>query len=152
MSALVVETRADPVHRSLGEGGWGTPEEDAATLTLLRAPAAIAAACFLGGAVLGQAVWSSATPAARTFAVLRCLAVGVVCIPFLLPSKHYRAGRSAMRFWIVAAAAAASARSIQLVVSLYPLPLGSWLIAAAVQAGLMATVWLAVYAVRSRQS
>jgi len=138
MSALVAETRAD----------WGTPEEDAATLTLLRAPAAIAAACFLGGAILGQAVWSSATPEARTFAVLRCLAVGAVCLPFLLPSKHYRPGRAVMRFWNMAAAVAASARSIQLVVSLWPLPPGAWLIAAAMQVGLMVIVWLAVFAVR----
>jgi hypothetical protein len=129
-------------------GDWATPEEAAATLTLLRAPAAIAAACFLGGAILAQAVWSSATPEARTLAVLRCLAVGLVCFPFLLPTKHYRSGRAVMRIWLVAAALAASVRSIQLVVSLFPLPLGAWLIAVAVQAGLMATVWLAVYAVR----
>jgi hypothetical protein len=53
-----------------------------------------------------------------------------------------------MRIWLVAAAVAASLRSIQLVVSLWPLPLGAWLIAAAMQAGLVAIVWLAVHAIR----
>jgi hypothetical protein len=130
--------------------GWTTPEEAAATTTLLRAPAAIAAACFFGGAILGQAVWSTATPEAAVFAVLRCVAAGLVCAPFLLASKRYRSGRTAMRVWIVAAALAASVRSIQLVVSLFPLPLTEWLIAAGVQIALVGVFWLAVFALVRR--
>jgi hypothetical protein len=126
--------------------GWTTPEDAAATTTLLRAPAAIAAACFFVGAVLGQAVWSTATREATAGAVLRCLAAGLVCAPFLLSSKRYRPGRTLMRAWIVAAALAASLRSIQLLVSLYPLPLTEWLIAAGVQIALVGVFWLAVHA------
>jgi hypothetical protein len=129
---------------SESHGEWSTPEDAAASRTLLRAPAAIAAAFFLGGAILAQAVWSSATPEARTFAALRCLAVSFVCVPFLLPTKQYRPGRTITRVWLVIAASAASLRSIQLVVWLYPLPLGEWLTAAAVQAGLVTILWLAV--------
>ena len=125
---------------------WTTPEEAAATTTLLRAPAAIAAACFFVGAVLGQAVWSTATREAAVGALLRCIAAALVCAPFLLASKRYRPGRRVMRAWIVAAALAASLRSIQLVVSLFPLPLGEWLIAAGVQIALVGVFWLAVYA------
>ena len=132
--------------------GWTTPEEAAATTTLLRAPAAIAAACFFGGAVLGQAVWSTATREAALFALLRCIAAGLVCAPFLLSSRRYRAGRTAMRAWIVGAALAASLRSIQLVVSLFPLPLTEWLIAAGVQIALASVFWLAVFALVWRPS
>jgi hypothetical protein len=127
-------------------GGWATPEEAAATTTLLRAPAAIAAAFFLLGALAAQVVWSNGTLEAGIAATLRSLGVGFVCVPFLLASRRYRAGRTAMRIWLVAAALLASARSIQLCVSLFPLPLGEWLIAAAVQLALLGVFWLAVYA------
>lgn len=128
--------------------GETTPEDAAATVTLLRTPAAIAAAFFLGGAVVGQAVWSTATLEATAYAGLRCLAVAVVCVPFLLPSRRYRAGRTAMRAWIVAAAIAATLRSIDLCVSLFPLPAREWLTAVAVQLAILSALWLAVFAVR----
>jgi hypothetical protein len=124
-----------------------TPEDAAATTTLLRAPAAVAAACFLVGAVAAQAVWSNGTNAAAVAAALRSLVVGLVCVPFLLSSKRFRQGRTVMRAWIVAAALVASLRSIQLVVSLFPLPLTEWLIAAGVQIALIGVFWIAVYAV-----
>jgi hypothetical protein len=128
--------------------GETTPEDAAATVTLLRTPAAIAAAFFLGGAVVGQAVWSTATLEATAYAGLRCLAVAVVCVPFLLPSRRYRAGRTAMRAWIVAAAIAATLRSIDLCVSLFPLPARAWLTAVGVQLAILSALWLAVFAVR----
>jgi hypothetical protein len=127
-----------------------TPEDAAATTTLLRAPAAVAAAFFLIGALAGQVVWSNGTLEAAGFAALRCLAVGLVCAPFFLSSQRYRSGRTAMRVWIVAAALAASVRSIYLCVSLFPLPLGDWLTAAGLQVALLGTLWLAVYAVHAR--
>ncbi len=132
--------------------GWSTPEDAAATVTLLRAPAAIAAACFLGGAVAGQAVWSTGTLEAAGAAALRCLAVGLVCVPFLLSSKRYRSGQTAMRAWIVAAAILASVRTLYLCVSLFPLPLVTWLIAAGLQVALLGTLWLAVFALRATPS
>jgi hypothetical protein len=128
--------------------GETTPEDAAATVTLLRTPAAIAAAFFLGGAIVGQAVWSTATLEATAFAVLRCLGVALVCVPFLLPSHWYRAGRRVMRVWIVAAAIAATLRSIDLCVSLFPLPAREWLTAVAVQVAVLGALWVAVVAVR----
>lgn len=125
-----------------------TPEDAAATVTLLRTPAAIAAAFFLGGALVGQAVWSTATLEAAGFALLRCAAVALVCVPFLLPSRWYRAGQTVMRVWIVAAAIAATLRSIDLCVSLFPLPAREWLTAVAVQVAVLSALWVAVIAVR----
>ena len=136
---------------SVGMQTWAgetTPEDAAATVTLLRAPAAIAAGFFLGGAIVGQAVWSTATLEATAFALLRCVAVALVCVPFLLPSRRYRPGRTAMRVWIVAAAIAATLRSIDLCVSLFPLPAREWLTAVAVQVAVLSALWLAVFAVR----
>jgi hypothetical protein len=128
--------------------GETTPEDAAATVTLLRTPAAIAAAFFLGGAVVGQAMWSTATPEATAFAVLRCLAVALVCVPFLLPSRWYQPGRTMMRVWIVAAGIAATLRAIDLCVSLFPLPAREWLTAVAVQVAILSALWVAVVAVR----
>ena len=120
-----------------------TPEDAAATTTLLRAPAAIAAWFFLIGAVAAQVVWSTGTLEAAAAAAVRCLAVGFVCVPFLLSSRRYR--RPAMRAWIVVAAIAATVRSVYLCVSLFPLPLGEWLVAVGVQAAVAGAFWLAVY-------
>jgi hypothetical protein len=127
-----------------------TPEDAAATTTLLRAPAAVAAAFFLVGAVAGQVAWSNGTLEAGVAAALRCLAVGFACVPFLLSSQRYRPGRTAMRAWLVAAAVVGSLRSIQLCVSLFPLPVGEWLVAAGVQVALLGVVWLAVFALVRR--
>lgn len=125
-----------------------TPEDAAATITLLRTPAAIAAAFFLGGAIVGQAVWSTATLEATGFALLRSAAVALVCVPFLLPSRWYRSGRTVMRVWLVAAGIAATIRSIDLCVSLFPLPAREWLTAVAVQIAVLGALWVAVIAVR----
>jgi hypothetical protein len=141
--------------------GWSTPEDAAATVTLLRAPAAIAAACFLGGAIVAQVAWFNGTLEGAGFAVLRCLAAGLVCVPFLLPSRHYRSGprsrstsrgRTARRIWLVTAACLASVRTVYLCVSLFPLPLVSWLLGSALQLALLTTLWLAVYVLRPPQS
>lgn len=128
--------------------GWSTPEDAAATVTLLRAPAAIAAICFLGGAVAAQVAWFNGTLEGAAFAVLRCLAVALVCVPFLVSSRRYRAGQTAMRAWLIAAAVAASLRTVYLLVSLFPLPFVSWLIGSTLQVALVSTLWLAVYVLR----
>lgn len=126
-----------------------TPEDAAATTTLLRAPGAVLAGGFLVGAIAGQVVWSNGTFEGAAAVAVRLLAVGVVCVPFLLKSSSYRPGRTVMRAWMIAAALAASLRSIYLCVSLYPLPLGEWLIAVGVQAVILAGLWLAVFAARA---
>jgi hypothetical protein len=128
------------------EVGAVTPEDAAATTTLLRAPAAVATAAFLGGVIIGEAVSSNGTLETAAAAALRCLAVSLVCVPFLLSSRRYQAGRMAMRAWIVTAALVASIRTIYLCASLYPLPFGTWLTAAALQVALVGTLWLAVFA------
>ncbi len=125
-----------------------TPEDAAATTTLLRAPAAVAAAAFLVGVMAGEAVSSNGTLETAAAAVLRCLAVSLVCVPFLLPSRRYRTGQTAMRAWIIAAALVASIRAIHLCASLYPLPFGTWVMAAGLQVALVGTLWLAVVALR----
>lgn len=136
MAAGKMETWAD-----------STPEDAEATTTLLRAPAAIAASFFLVGALAAQVAWSNGTLEASVAAVARSLVVGVVCVPFLLSSRSYRPGRPVMRAWIVAAALAVAVRSIYLCVSLFPLPVGEWLIAVAVQAAIFGAFCLAVFAV-----
>jgi len=128
--------------------GWTTPEDAAATTTLLRAPAAIAALFFLGGAVAAQVAWFNWTLEGAVFAILRCLAVALVCLPFLLPSRRYRSGQPAMRIWLIAAAVLASLRTVYLCVSLFPLPFVSWLIGSTLQVALLSTLWLAVYVLR----
>ena len=125
----------------------GTPEDAAATITLLRAPAAVAASFFLVGALAAQIVWTNGTFDGAVAAALRSLAVGLVCVPFLLSTRRYRSGQNVMRIWIVAAAFAVTLRSIDLCVSLRPLPTGAWLTAAAVQVAVTGAFWLAVYAV-----
>jgi hypothetical protein len=122
-----------------------TPEDAAATITLLRAPAAIAAAFFLAGAIVAQAVWWNGTLEAAVLAGLRCLAVAVVCVPFLLGSRRYRPGQTAMRMWLVSAAVLASLRTVYLCMSLFPLPLVNWLLGSGLQIALLGTLWLAVY-------
>ncbi len=98
--------------------------------------------------IAGVAVSSNGTVETTAAAVLRCLAVSLVCVPFLLSSRRYRTGQTAMRAWIIAAALVASIRTIYLCVSLYPLPFGTWVMAAGLQVALVATLWLAVFAVR----
>src|SRR5687768_18609496 len=100
--------------------GLTTPEDAEATTTLLRVPAAIAALFFLFGALAAQLVWSNGTLEAALASALRCFVIGLVCVPFLLSSRRYRPGRTAMRVWIVAAAAAVALRSLYLCVSLFP--------------------------------
>ena len=83
--------------------GFTTPEDAAATTTLLRAPAAVAAAFFLVGALAAQIVWTNGTREAAMAAAWRSLAVGLVGVPFLLPSRRYRSGQTVMRAWLAAA-------------------------------------------------
>jgi hypothetical protein len=130
--------------------GWTTPEDSAATTTLLRAPAAVAASFFLVGALTAQVVWSNGTFEGAVAAALRSLVVGLVCVPFLLPSRRYRSGQSVIRVWIVAAALAVTLRSIYLCVSLFPLPAGQWFVALGVQVAVLGAFWLAVYALVGR--
>jgi hypothetical protein len=126
-----------------------TPEDAAATTTLLRAPAAIVAAAFLVGLMAGEAAVWDPTFRAAVPTVLQGLAIGLVCLPFLLPSRWYRSGRSGMRAWMWAAVLAASIRTVYVCGSLYPLqPVQTWLSVTSLHAAQLGTLWLAVLAVR----
>jgi hypothetical protein len=126
-----------------------TPEDAAATTTLLRAPAAIAAAAFLVGVCGATVSWVRRAPDTWAGAVLWIVSVCLVCLPFLLPTEWYRWRRRGMRLWVTAAALAASIRGIHLCVSLYPVqPLGAWLTVAGLEVAIGATLWLAVFALR----
>ncbi|HEX9368353.1 MAG TPA: hypothetical protein VF921_17110 [Vicinamibacterales bacterium] len=129
-----------------------TPEDRAATTTLLRAPAAVVAAAFLVGVIAGAAVSSYRAGGPAIADALPCLAAGFVCVPFLVPSECYRPARTGMRAWLPAAAFIASIRTAWLCVSLYPArpSLGNWLMAAGLQVALAGTLWLAVFAVLRR--
>jgi hypothetical protein len=127
-----------------------TPEDAAATTTLLRAPAAIAAAAFLAGALTGEALsWWRGTPDPPAAVLLRTAVVCVICLPFLVPTDCYRSRRREMVAWMSTAALVASARGAYLCASLYPdLALDAWLIAAGLQVAIATALWLAVFAVR----
>ena len=103
---------------------------------------------FPRGRRRGTVAWFNGTLEGAAFAALRCLAVALVCVPFLLSSRRYRAGQTAMRVWLIAAAVLASLRTVYLCVSLFPLPLVSWLIGSTLQVALLGTLWLAVFVLR----
>jgi hypothetical protein len=127
-----------------------TPEDAAATTTLLRAPAAIAAGAFLVGAIAGEAAaWDRRPPDSWASTTLRIAVVVLVCLPFLLPSDWYRSHRTGMLAWMTIAALAASVRGAYLWASLYPIQsIGAWLSFAGLEAAIGGTLWLAVFAVR----
>jgi hypothetical protein len=131
-----------------------TPEDAAATTTLLRAPAAIAAGAFLVGLTAGEAAsWSHRAPDSWALAALRIAIVFLVCLPFLLPSEWYRSRGLGMPAWITIAALAASVRGAYLCALLYPLQsLGAWLTFAGLELAIGATLWVAVFALRRRPS
>jgi hypothetical protein len=122
-------------------------DSDAETTTkLMRTPSAIVTAAFLAGLVLGEAARLQRQPEAA-LAPGWYLAVLLVTVPFFLPSRWYRRGRTMMRGWICAAAFFASIRTIYVVMSLYSRrPLGDWLIVTALDIAVLATLWLAVFA------
>jgi hypothetical protein len=129
-----------------------TPEEASATVTLLRAPAALGAAAFLVGAVAGEAVmWTGRSPGARPAAAVSLVAVAFVCVPFLLPSDWYGRRRRAMQVWMIAAAAAASLRGVYLAAVLYSTQSATdRIVTAAVELAIAGILWAAVAAVRWR--
>jgi hypothetical protein len=128
-----------------------TPEDAAATVTLLRAPAAIAAAAFLVGVLSATVSWLRRAPETWAGVALWVVAVALVCLPFLLPTAWYRARPRTMVLWLTAAALVASVRGAILCASLYPLQApGTWLTIAGLEVAAGVTLWMAVFAVRWR--
>lgn len=116
----------------------------AATATLLRVPAALAAGGFVVGLVTGALVGPlSELPALAVTYVL----TPIVCTPFLIPTAWY-ARHPALRLWMTAAAAIATVRAVVMAGYLLPFqPWSAWLVKAAVDLFVAVVLWLAVFAV-----
>ena len=128
-----------------------TPEDAAATVTLLRAPAAIAAAAFLIGVLSATVSWLRRAPETWVGVGMWVVAVALVCLPFLLPTAWYRARPTAMLPWLTAAAIVASVRGVFLCASIYPAQaFGTWLAIAGLEVAAGVALWMAVFAVRWR--
>jgi hypothetical protein len=123
-------------------------DTDAETTTkLMRTPAVIVTAAFLLGLVIGEAARLRQEPEA-TLAPLWYLAVLLVTVPFFLPSRWYHPDRTMMRGWISAAALIASIRAVFVCMSLFPRrQFGDWLMVTVLDIAVLATLWLAVFAV-----
>jgi hypothetical protein len=119
----------------------------ATTVAFLRAPAAIVSAAFLAGVMAAEAAVPGRILQPRNWDVLGYAVVAFVMIPFLLPSRWYRPGRTLMRMWIVAAAAVASLRAVYLCVALDSPRPAQWLMVTALHLAEVGTFWLAVFAV-----
>ena len=118
--------------------------EFAATATLLRVPAGLAAGAFVVGLVTGAFAGPlSAVPASVVTYVLTL----IVCAPFLMPSAwHHR--HPALRVWMAAAAAIATVRAVIMAGYLLPYqPWGAWIVKTVVDLIVAAVLWLAVLAV-----
>ena len=123
-------------------------DSDAATtVAFLRAPAAIVSAAFLAGVMAAEAAVPGRILQPRNWDILGYAVVAFVMIPFLLPSRWYRPGRTLMRMWIVAAALIASVRAVYMCVALSPPHPAEWLMVTALHLAEVGTFWLAVFAV-----
>ena len=120
----------------------------ATTVAVLRAPAAIVSAAFLAGLVAAAAGPGPIRPPTGRDAAGYAV-VALVMMPFLLPSRWYRAGRTIMRTWIVVAAVIASVRAVYIGVALYARrPALESLMVMALYLAEVGTLWLAVFAVQ----
>jgi hypothetical protein len=120
-------------------------EREPLPVSLLRAPAAVAAGAFVVGLTTGAIVPRlAATGSAAPVTYLLAIAI---CAPFLLPTAWYRRHR-ALWFWMAAAAALATLRAVFMAGFLLPhQPFGPWLLKAAMDLFAAAALWLAAAAV-----
>jgi drug/metabolite transporter (DMT)-like permease len=116
-----------------------------ATSTLLRAPAAVIAAAYVLGLTLGELsrpISASASPLA-VFA-----ATALICAPFLMPSRWFRAHPAALWIWMAGAAALATARAVAMALWLYsPQPDPAWFVKALGDLFVAGLLWMAAVAV-----
>ncbi|HET7696878.1 MAG TPA: hypothetical protein VFK57_14285 [Vicinamibacterales bacterium] len=113
-------------------------------VSLLRAPAAIAAGAFVAGVAVGAvaAPFASAPTPAITY-----LLTLIVCAPFLLPTSAYRRHR-ALWWWMAAAAALATMRAVFMAGFLLPYQSwGAWALKCAMDLLAAAVLWLATLAI-----
>jgi hypothetical protein len=127
--------------------GWREP----LPISLLRAPAAVAAAAFLVGVAVGATAGplapggpgSNAQPSrAMTLAITLA-----VCAPFVLPTTWYRRHRL-LWIWMASAAAFATIRAVFMAGFLLPYqPLGVWMLKVSMDFLAAAVLWTAAIAV-----
>lgn len=120
-------------------------EREPIPVSLLRAPAAVAAGAFvLGittGAIVGPFTATGSTSPITYFLTL------TICAPFMLPTAWYRRHRT-LWFWMAGAAAIATLRAVFMAGFLLPYqPLGSWLLKTVMDLLAAAALWLATVAV-----
>ena len=132
-------------HRWVESSDWSEP----VPVSLLRAPAALAAGAFMLGLAAGviASPFTAATPSWITY-----LLTLVVCLPFLLPTGWYRRS-SLLWVWMATAAALATVRAVFMAGFLLPhQPTGSWLLKTAMDLLAAASLWLAASAIRDSRS
>jgi hypothetical protein len=120
---------------------WSEP----VPVSLLRAPAAVAAGAFVVGVSAGAVAgpFASLPPSPVTY-----LLTLLVCLPFLLPTAWYHR-RRALWTWMAAAAAFATVRAVFMAGFLLPYqPVGAWLLKVSMDLLAVAFLWIAAAAVR----
>ena len=117
-----------------------------ATTTLLRAPAAVIAAAYAIGLMIGESARPlSADPLSIGF--YACTAL--VLLPFVLPTRCFERAPAVLKAWLVAGAIIATARAAFMAGWLFPrLPLTSWATKLTFDLLLVAALWISAVAGR----
>ena len=120
---------------------WSEP----VPVSLLRAPAAVAAGAFVVGVAAGAVAgpFASLPPSPVTY-----LLTLLVCLPFMLPTALYTRHR-VLWIWMLAAAVFATLRAVFMAGFLLPYqPVGAWLLKVSMDLLAACALWLAVAAVK----
>ena len=125
-------------------------ESEPLPVSLLRAPAAVAAGAFVVGVAVGAiaAPFAAVPLASPSTPALTYLLAIAVCAPFLLPTSWYRRHR-VLWLWMAAGAALATMRAVFMAGFLLPhQSAGVWLLKTSMDLLAVAVLWLAAFAVK----
>jgi hypothetical protein len=129
------------LQQRLTASDWSEP----LPVSLLRAPAAVAAGAFVVGVAAGAVAgpFASLPPSPVTYLVTL-----LVCLPFMLPTAWYTRHR-VLWFWMAAAAVFATVRAVFMAGFLLPYqPVGAWLLKVSMDLLAVVVLWVATAAVR----
>jgi hypothetical protein len=115
-------------------------------LALLRAPATIAVAAFVGGLTVGEL---GKAISGQPFASMPYWFAIVVCAPFLFPSRWFgdRSSVSVVRAWLLIAAVLATLRLAYFCAWAYSQrPLTIWFVMLLLDLAVAVALWVAAYA------
>jgi hypothetical protein len=115
-------------------------------LALLRAPATIAVAAFVGGLTVGEL---GKAISGQPFASIPYWVAILVCAPFLFPSRWFgnRSGVPLVRAWLLVAAILSTLRLAYFCAWAYSQrPLTIWLVMLLLDLAVGVAVWVAAYA------